>query len=94
MSATNLSEIKWTVQIGPEVQGANFGYVNSTAAQFYLELGTGDPGKTYAWYSTDATDPSIPIPNNKLIEVSGNNLVAWRFSAPEGVSFKFVMGPL
>lgn len=94
MSTTNLSEIKWAVQIGPDVQGTNFGYVNSTAAQFYLELGTGDPSKTYAWYSTDATKPSIPIPNNKLIEVSGDNIVAWLFSVSEKVSFKFLMAPL
>jgi hypothetical protein len=94
MSKANISEINWVVQIGPDVQGTNFGYVNSNAAQFYLELGSGDPGTTYAWYSTDATKPSIPIPNNRLIEVSGNNTVAWLFSAPEGVSFKFVMAPL
>jgi hypothetical protein len=94
MSKTNLEEIKWVVQIGPDVQGTNFGYVNSNAAQFYLELGTGDPGTTYAWYSTDATEPSNPIPNDKLIEVSGDNTVAWLYKAPEGVSFKFVMTPL
>jgi len=94
MSKTNLSEINWVVQIGPDVQGTNFGYVNSNAAQFYLALGTGDPGTTYAWYSTDATKPSIPIPNNKLLEVSGDNTVAWLFTASEGVSFKFLISPL
>ena len=93
MSKFNIEDFDWTVQIGPDVQGSNFGYVNSLAAQFYLSLGSGDLDTTYAWYSTDATDPSVPIPNNQLLEVSGNNTVAWRFSAPEGVSFKFVMAP-
>ena len=94
MSESNNEDFfDWAVQIGPEVQGNAFGYVNGLSAKFFLELGSGDPDKTYAWYSTDATDPSIPIPNNKIIEVSGDNTVAWKYLAPEGVSFKFVMGP-
>ncbi len=61
MSKISNEDLEWTVQIGPDVQGNNFGYVNSLAAQFFLELGGGTPDITYAWYSTDATNPSIPI---------------------------------
>ena len=95
MSKLNIADFDWCVQIGPEPQGDNFGYVNSNAAQFYLELGDGDPDATYAWYSTDGSDPSMAIPNNEIKKVSGLNIVAWRFSVPadKEVDFKFLMGP-
>jgi hypothetical protein len=77
------------VQIGPEINGPTGGYVNSVAALFYVATqASNEP--TYAWYSTDAAYPDIPIPNNEIKEVAGNNLVAWRYSVPNGVQIKFL----
>jgi len=83
-----VNSLRWEVQIGSDITGSADGYVNSYSAMFYVS--TGGTG-TYAWYSTDATNPNNPIPNNEVINVSGNNLVSWRYSIPDGVRIKFLM---
>ena len=83
----------WIVQIGPNVTGSSDGYLNNTSGTFYLELGPGAPDQIYAWYSTTAGSEWVEIPNNQLVSASGDNSLQWRFDAPAGVTFKFLMGP-
>ena len=85
--------MNWTVQIGPTVSGGADGVVNATSATFYLSLGAGDPGTTYAWYSTTAGSRWVPIPNNTEVQCSGDNDVQYRYNAPSGVLFKFLIAP-
>lgn len=81
------------VQIGPDVSGENFGYFLGASCTFYLGLGQGDPTQTYAWYSTTSGSTWVPIPNNQQVQASGGASVQWAFNAPQGVTFKFLMGP-
>jgi hypothetical protein len=85
--------MNWIVQIGPNVSGTSDGYVNSTKANFMLSLGSGDPNETYAWYSTTSGNTWVPIPNNQQVQAAGTSMLLWRYSAPQGVSFKFLMAP-
>ncbi len=88
----SIRSLDWAVQIGPDIKGSAEGYVLSTSARFYVATQTPNPNETYAWYSTDATYPNNSIPNNEIKEVSGRNTVAWRYSVPDGVQIKFIMG--
>ncbi len=90
---SDATNFPWVTQIGPEVAGGADGVVNSRAAGFYLSLGRGDDKQTYAWYSTTAGNTWVPIPNNKEVNAIGSNTIQWRFFAPPGVSFKFLMAP-
>ena len=83
-----IAALRWEVQIGPEVNGSASGLVNSYTAMFYVATGGSD---TYAWYSTNAGYPNTPIPNNQVVHASGQNLVQWRYSVPNGVQIKFLM---
>jgi hypothetical protein len=87
------SSFNWVVQIGPTVSGSANGVINGTSGSFYLSLGTGDPSQTYAWYSTTAGSQWVAIPNNQAVTASGSNSVQYKYNAPSGVSFKFLIGP-
>ena len=89
----DVQDVQWIAQIGPEVAGGSDGMFHSRSGTFLVSLGRGDEKTTYAWYSTTAGNQWIALPNNQMVSVSGLNTIQWRYVAPPGVSFKFLMGP-
>ena len=86
----------YAVQIGPSLpQGGPpvQGYVSSPTAKFFVSLGQGDPSATYA--SVRLPSGWQPIPNNEPVSVtvSGASGVLWQYNVPQGVDFKFLLGP-
>ena len=86
-----MEDLNWQVQIGPDVQGSCSGVVNGTSATFFVSPG-GDPGVTYASYSTTAGSEWVPLANNEVVAVSGFNDVQWQLSPPAGEQVKFLIG--
>jgi hypothetical protein len=85
-------DFDWQVQIGPDIFGSAEGVVNSTSANFYVSVGSGDPKASYVSYSTSAASEWIPIPNNTPVHASGPNHVQYRYAVPPGVTIKIVIG--
>ena len=84
---------QWMVQIGPDLVGAAEGLVNSTAASFLVSLGKGNPAISYAEVSWDDGGSWTPLSNDEVFEAKGSSAIQWRYRAPPGVSFKFLIGP-
>jgi hypothetical protein len=88
----------YAIQIGPSLpQGGPpvEGYVIGPTAMFLVSLGQGDPKQAYAFFKTTSGSPWQPIPNNESVSVtvSGASGVIWQYNVPQGVDFKFLLGP-
>lgn len=87
----------YAVQIGPSLpQGGPpvQGYVIGSTAKFLVSVGQGDPSQAYVFFSPTSGGSWQPIPNNEPVSVSVSaSGVLWQYNVPQGVDFKFLLGP-
>lgn len=88
------SGAKWQFTIGPWPSGNSRGQIYGGSATLQLALRKGDGAVTYVEYSINGGASWTALPNDKATPVQGANPLQYRYNAPAGVDWTFLVGDI